>query len=387
VVDDFESYNDEEGTRVFDIWIDGYGIAANGSLVGHENPPYAEETTVHSGAQSLPFYYGVGGATASEAELTLPGAQDWTRAGAQTLVLYFCGNLGNATGQLYLKVNGTPVNYDGSAGSLAAPVWKQWNIDLASLGNAAGSARTVTIGVSGSGSGLLYIDDIRLYKSAAPMTGPAVDPGAGNLVALYAMEDNVSDGSGNGRDGTAQVGSSFGQGPAGYGRALVLDGTSGHADLPIGSLIQSLSSTTVATWANWSGTGSWQRLFDFGIDTDIYMFVTPNSGSGTLRFAITTTSGTGESIVEASPGLTEGWHHVAVTIDGATAEMGLYLDGLLVGSVMTETLPMDLGNTTQNWIGRSQYEADAYFNGSVDDFRIYNRALSEAEVRYLVGDR
>jgi hypothetical protein len=44
--------------------------------------------------------------------------------------------------------------------------------------------------------------------------------------------------------------------------------------------------------------------------------------------------------------------------------------------------------TSQNWLGRSQFiTVDPYFNGSLDDFRIYNRALSESEVRYLAGDR
>ena len=43
--------------------------------------------------------------------------------------------------------------------------------------------------------------------------------------------------------------------------------------------------------------------------------------------------------------------------------------------------------TNQNWLGRSQWTADAFFTGVLDDFRIYNRALSESEVRYLAGDR
>jgi hypothetical protein len=47
----------------------------------------------------------------------------------------------------------------------------------------------------------------------------------------------------------------------------------------------------------------------------------------------------------------------------------------------------DLGVTTQNWLGRSQWTADPFFGGSIDDFHIYNRALSESEVRYLAGDR
>jgi hypothetical protein len=68
-------------------------------------------------------------------------------------------------------------------------------------------------------------------------------------------------------------------------------------------------------------------------------------------------------------------------------QVQVYLDGDLAASGPTATLPRDLGNTTQNWLGRSQYAADAYFSGSLDEFRIYNRALSAGEVRYLVGDR
>ncbi|MGE5293318.1 MAG: LamG-like jellyroll fold domain-containing protein, partial [Solirubrobacterales bacterium] len=67
--------------------------------------------------------------------------------------------------------------------------------------------------------------------------------------------------------------------------------------------------------------------------------------------------------------------------------ISLYVDGDLIGSSATTILPKDIGNTTQNWLGRSQYTADGYFLGSLDDFRIYNRTLSPAEIRYLAGDR
>jgi hypothetical protein len=67
--------------------------------------------------------------------------------------------------------------------------------------------------------------------------------------------------------------------------------------------------------------------------------------------------------------------------------MQMYVDGAMVRSVATVLLPKDMGVTTQNWIAKSQYPADAYYKGALDDFRIYSRALSEGEVRYLAGDR
>jgi hypothetical protein len=387
LVDGFESYTDDAGQEIFTTWEDGYNDNSNGSQVGYENPSYAEKSLVHSGSQSMPFEYGQNGATTSEATMTLAAAEDWTAGGATTLVVYFRGTIGNAAAQLYVKVNGTRIDYPGGTSGLSAPLWKQWNISLASLGNTAKSVRTVTIGVAGSGSGQLYFDDLRLYREAPPQPGPAVDPGTANLMALYAMEDSLSDGSGKGYNGTAEVGSSFGAGMTGYGKALVLDGTSGYATLPIGPLVQSLNSATFATWVNWAGSGSqWCRIFDFGSSTDVYMFLTPNSGSSSLRFAITTGSSGGESQLSRTGILSSGWHHVAVAIDGATRAMQMYLDGQLVASGTTNTLPSALGNTTQNYLGHSQWD-DPYLPGSIDDFRIYNRALTEAEVRYLVGDR
>jgi hypothetical protein len=49
--------------------------------------------------------------------------------------------------------------------------------------------------------------------------------------------------------------------------------------------------------------------------------------------------------------------------------------------------PADLGATTANYIGRSQFTADPYFKGLIDDFRAYRRALTAPEVTTLYGLR
>jgi len=167
VVDDFESYTDFEPHRIFDTWIDGLGVPTNGSHVGYAEPPFAEQTIVHSGSQSMPLFYdNTGVVTYSEAERTFDPAQNWTQAGAATLVLYFHGTEGN-TGQLYVNVNGTKVAYDGNPGNLVLPSWQVWNIDLASLGAGLQNITKLSIGIDGNGaSGTLYLDDIRLYRLA-----------------------------------------------------------------------------------------------------------------------------------------------------------------------------------------------------------------------------
>ena len=79
--------------------------------------------------------------------------------------------------------------------------------------------------------------------------------------------------------------------------------------------------------------------------------------------------------------LPSGWHHVAVTVDADHHTALMYLDGVVVGqNTDFHRTPSELGNTPQNWLGRSQFGGDAYFDGSLDDFRIYNRALSAAEI-------
>ena len=169
---------------------------------------------------------------------------------------------------------------------------------------------------------------------------------------------------------------------------IQLDGTDDYVELPIGSLIGSLTNSSFATWVNFTNTGgAWQRVFDFGSNTTYNMFLCPRiDTAGIMRFTITITSYNAEQQANATATLPTGWHHVAVTIDADNDTITLYLDGAVAGQNPAATLtPSDLGNTTQNWFGRSQYAADAYFSGSLDDFRIYNRALSQEEVVELMN--
>ena len=179
VVDDFESYNDDidAGTTIFDTWLDGW-VNETGSTVGYLNAPFAEQGTVHSGRQSMPLAYDNTSVAVSEADLEL--SANWSLYGVKSLSLYFYGAAGN-TGQLYVKINGTKVAYDGPAINLARPSWQLWSIDLSQVGNVS-NVRSLTIGVEGSGAkGLLLIDDIRLYPEVLSYTSPDVT-GAGDTV-------------------------------------------------------------------------------------------------------------------------------------------------------------------------------------------------------------
>ncbi|HET7469065.1 MAG TPA: arabinofuranosidase catalytic domain-containing protein, partial [Gemmatimonadales bacterium] len=167
------------------------------------------------------------------------------------------------------------------------------------------------------------------------------------------------------------------------GKAVKLNGGGEYVNLPTG-IVSGLSDFTVSAWVNPASSDTWARVFDFGTGTTVNMFMTINGGGAGLRFAITTGGGGAEQQLTGGGQLPlNTWSHVAVTLAGTTGT--LYLNGTPVATNPNMTLhPSILGNTNQNWIGRSQYP-DPFLNALVDDFNIYDLALSPAEVAALAG--
>jgi len=180
IVDDFESYNDidppdPQSNRIFEAWLDGYDIPTNGALVGNDLPPYAEQTIVHSGIQSMPYFYdnSVG---YSEAALTLTYPRDWTENGVSKLTIWFRGDSDNAAENLYVALNGNAIVTNDNPDAAQVTTWTEWNIDLqafADQGVNLANVNTISLGLGNKnnpvagGSGTMYFDDIRLYRPAA----------------------------------------------------------------------------------------------------------------------------------------------------------------------------------------------------------------------------
>ena len=146
VVDDFESYNDDDNL-IYETWIDGW-VNETGSTVGHAVGPFAEQTIVHGGSQSMPLFYDNSGVDTAEADLDLN--QNWTAHGIKSLSLYFYGDVTNSGGQLFVRINNTRIDYDGSAVNVTRPSWQSWNIDLSTAGNVS-NVQSLTIGIEGAG--------------------------------------------------------------------------------------------------------------------------------------------------------------------------------------------------------------------------------------------
>ena len=181
LIEDYESYTDDDaaGQAIWQTWIDGFGVADNGAQVGYLLPPYAEQTIVHGGGQSMPLLYvNEAGVTNSEGVLALTAPRDWTAAGVGELSLWFRGDSDNAAEPLYVAISnstGSPavMAYDDPSAATVQS-WTQWRILLqafADQGINLGDVDKIAIGLgsksgmaSAGGSGTMFIDDIRLYQ-------------------------------------------------------------------------------------------------------------------------------------------------------------------------------------------------------------------------------
>jgi hypothetical protein len=174
-VDDFESYIDELGSAIFDTWIDGW-TNNTGSIVGNAVAPFAEQTVIHGGLQSMPLdYNNVNAPFYSETERDFATAQNWTVSGADTLVLYLRGRLGNAPAQLSVTLEdasakSATVAYPDTAITTTLH-WVQWQIPLADftgVNPAKIQKMYIILGDKSNpakgGAGRFYIDDIGVIK-------------------------------------------------------------------------------------------------------------------------------------------------------------------------------------------------------------------------------
>jgi hypothetical protein len=144
------------------------------------------------------------------------------------------------------------------------------------------------------------------------------------------------------------------------------------------------------TWRGAAGgTGAaWQRIFDFGDQQasgsnqngHTYLFLTPSSGSSTLRMAWSSNGTASETIVEQSALPTGMLKHVAVVIDGVGGAASLCVDGTCAGSAPLAAGALGLLTRTNNWLGRSNFSVDPELNAILHEFRVYNAPLAPSLV-------
>jgi len=445
VVDDMTSYGDVDemgvpNSRAWFTWRDGEGWLTpdhpakggngTGSVVDRYTPEsyetpqslwysYDNDGRNYFGTSNRQFYSEV---TANISDLPIGG--DWTAAGIKSMSIYFYGDANNiATEQLYVKLNGAKVLYDGDMAHIAEASWHEWNIDLSLFGIDLQNVTQISLGfgdenntVARDARGTVYFDDIRLHParcipsllelSQSDLNGdcrtdhidleivanqwltdghlvtPAADPGIAGLQGRYEFEGNTNDSSGNARNGTPEGGPIFAAGQT--GQALVLDGVDDYVNIDgykgiladaggvqqpftLCAWIKATSDGDIITW----GTNSGGQRMTLRVDTVLRV----EHGSGNVR-------GTN------GPDLRDDeWHHVAATIPQGAAIMDvrLYVDGHDVTPASTTTALFNLQPDLDVRIGMGGPTGDRFLTGLVDDARIYDRVLTREEVASLAG--
>ena len=179
---------------------------------------------------------------------------------------------------------------------------------------------------------------------------------------------------------------------------VTLDGTDDYVNLPNG-LLSGLTDTTLVAWLTWNGGHAcWQRVFDFGSsdagednvgNATSSLFATPlrcgAAPDGGAARGPTTVFETTEGILAsvdsdtAFPLQTKAM--LAVVVDSKARALRLYAAGERLSTERVVSLAQLTGDN--DWLGRSQWVQDPYLRGTYDEFRIYDAALSDAELAAL----
>jgi hypothetical protein len=256
---------------------------------------------------------------------------------------------------------------------------------LPGSGGSGGSAGAAPDGGSGAGGS----------SGSGGAAGDAPE-GDGNCVLPVPIRDYAFDGTGSAvtdRRGGAPGEIRGGAALDGSGE-LTLDGEDDYVDLPNG-ILAGLDEVTVAVWVRHLGGPAYTRIFDFGVGTDgedpeqglgtvgrSYLAATPGTGfvPDELAALISNEGSAGEIVAPTERELDDTLHLVAVSASPLTLQ--LFLDGALIGSVRS-SVPLSSIEDANNWLARSQYDADPHLQASYAGAQVYGRALSECAIRTL----
>ena len=248
------------------------------------------------------------------------------------------------------------------------------NIVFGPVTGISGGTYDIPSNATGGGSYVIVLtatDNSNRRSSACATLLPAHPPAGWS--SYYPLKSDANDANGH-YDGQLFGGASF-TNDVTRGSVLSLSGTNQFVRFPPGLA----GMQTFMAWVKWNGGAAWQRIYDFGNDTNRYSVLTPSASNGRLRFNISVNTIPGEQIADApSPFPANVWTHVAVVMNGASVV--LYTNGVPVANnLYANLLPGDL-NATNLYLGKSQWPADPYFSGRLGSVRIFSRPLAANEI-------
>jgi fibronectin type 3 domain-containing protein len=205
------------------------------------------------------------------------------------------------------------------------------------------------------------------------------------LVAAYSFNEGagttVADASGHGLTGTVQ-GATWVTGGR-YGNALSFDGTTSFVDLGNPTALQLTGSMTLSAWvkaaANPADDGQIIAKSDNGSGWQLKS--SPDTGPHTFGVSVTpagtTTHTQRYSVTQRALGT---WYYVSGVYDAAAGTLNIFVNGVLDSGVLTGAVPASQANSNVN-VNIGRRTGGFYFNGMIDEVRIYNRALTGAEIQ------
>jgi hypothetical protein len=441
VIDDMESYSaiSGSGNEIFDTWDDGFANMT-WSQIALE---YGSGAIVYGGYQAMrvgyqniafPYYSEIDANTTGPQPGNLSIGIDWTVGGVKALTLFFHGLAGNAAEPMYVHLedgsSNTAVAYYGDMGEDINDVneeeWHQWDIalsDFSDSGVILTNVAKVRIGFGdrgdpvAGGSGQVFFDDIRLYpprcapwivKPAADFSNncivdmadigimadnwlrtdrqfdPYVDPGTADLVGHWELEGDANDSSSYANHGTAEGDYSWVAGTIGSG-AIDLQGDGSRVRVPDAAQLRPTAAVTATAWVNYSANqNNTNRVLAKGADqNNRESYALQIDGDDDVSFFVRDANTVIHSVGGTDSLGRNEWIHLAGSYDGNNVKC--YVNGQLSGSETIGVIAL-LQDSNDLSIGNRSDANDRAFIGTVDDVRVYDRALLDSEIAFIATD-
>ncbi|MBJ6798789.1 OmpL47-type beta-barrel domain-containing protein [Geomonas propionica] len=303
-------------------------------------------------------------------------ATDTTPPSTQAVV---SGTLGS-DGWYKTSVTVTLTATDGVGGSGVAKT--EYSLDNATWQTYSGALLLATDGARN-----LYYRSVDAVGNVEPAKLQPVKINQSGLVGNWRLDGDYKDSSVVGSNGTAVNGAAFNANAKVGTQAGSFDGIDDYVTIPHSDTLNPLGSQTIAFWVYFNSLpNAYKDIIQKGIGSGKTQYYIRTNSAGGLDFWLRGTArdyaftpSTTPFTSYASLGITAAsWHHVAFVVNDNTRTAYVYVDGVQRAS-SAGTPVTAVQNTSPLTIGGFSW--DGYFNGLIDDVSIYNRALSDTEIK------